>query len=57
MRLSGSLHGLFTLLALGLVIYGLTIVIAIRRGVWFTPDLRPRLWRANGYRGTATVSE
>jgi Na+-driven multidrug efflux pump len=35
LHLTGSLTALFAALALGLVVYGLTVVTAISRGVWF----------------------
>jgi len=35
MRMTGSLAGLFAALALGLVLYGLTVLVAVRAGVWW----------------------
>jgi hypothetical protein len=35
LRLTGSLDGLFAALALGLVVYGLTLAWSIKAGVWF----------------------
>ncbi|MCW5623491.1 MAG: MATE family efflux transporter, partial [Burkholderiales bacterium] len=35
LRATGSLGWLFAALALGLVVYGTTLVVAIRSGVWF----------------------
>jgi hypothetical protein len=35
-RLTGSLTWLFVALALGLVVYGVTIATAIASGVWFS---------------------
>ncbi|AOH87203.1 MATE family efflux transporter (plasmid) [Sphingomonas panacis] len=35
MKLTGSLSGLFAAIALGLVVYGLTILTAVRSGAWF----------------------
>ncbi len=37
LRITGSLTWLFGALALGLVIYGVTIVVAVVAGVWFQP--------------------
>lgn len=39
-RLTGSLDGTFVALALALVIYGGTLVTAVRAGVWFTRRVR-----------------
>jgi putative MATE family efflux protein len=51
-RLTGSLTALFASLALGLVVYGVSLALAIRAGVWFERDQRVRpaqasaaLWR------------
>ena len=35
LRLTGSLNWLFAALALGLVLHGLTLVVAIGTGAWF----------------------
>ena len=35
LRLTGSLNGLFTALALGLIVFGIALAAAIRSGVWF----------------------
>lgn len=35
LKLTGSLTALFAMLALGLVVYGVTVVAAVRAGVWF----------------------
>jgi Na+-driven multidrug efflux pump len=40
---TGSLHGLFAALAAGLVVYGVTLVAAIRAGVWFERSERAQL--------------
>jgi Na+-driven multidrug efflux pump len=45
LRATGSLHWLFSALAVALLIYGVTLAVAIRAGVWFD---RPS--RANGFR-------
>lgn len=37
LRLTGSMTWLFAALALGLLIYGITIVTAVASGAWFTP--------------------
>src|SRR5262244_2422709 len=42
LRLTGSLNWLFAALALGLVLHGLTLVVAIGTGAWFrNPPMRP----------------
>jgi hypothetical protein len=46
-RLTGSLSALFASLALGLIVYGVSLALAIRAGVWFERDQRPRLARAS----------
>ena len=38
LRLTGSLHWLFTALALGLVVYGVSLLLAVRSGIWFAKD-------------------
>ena len=35
LRLTGSLTGVFAMLALGLAAYGVTVAVAVRSGVWF----------------------
>ena len=41
LRLTGSLNWLFAALALGLVLHGLTLLVAIGGGAWFrNPPLR-----------------
>jgi Na+-driven multidrug efflux pump len=35
LRLTGSLNGVFAMLALGLAAYGVMVAIAVRSGVWF----------------------
>jgi Na+-driven multidrug efflux pump len=48
LRLTGSLTWLFAALALGLVVYGVTLSAAIASGVWFARDERThplRFWR------------
>jgi putative MATE family efflux protein len=48
LHLTGSLHAVFAALAIGLVAYGLIVVVAIGRGVWFDPAHRvtlAQLWR------------
>ncbi len=35
LHIGGSVNGLFAALASGLVVYGVTLLIAIRSGVWF----------------------
>jgi hypothetical protein len=35
LHLTGSLTALFAALSLGLIVYGVTVVTAISRGVWF----------------------
>jgi Na+-driven multidrug efflux pump len=37
LRLTGSLHWLFGAVALALVLYGVTLLAAVRAGVWFRP--------------------
>ena len=41
LRATGSLSGLFAALALGLVVYGVVVATAVRRGSWFAPGRRP----------------
>jgi hypothetical protein len=58
LRATGSMNGLFTALALGLVIYGVTLTAAIGTGVWFGRDQRTnplRFWRS-GTRNSAEMS-
>jgi Na+-driven multidrug efflux pump len=43
LHLTGSLQSVFAALALGLAAYGLIVVIAIGRGVWFEPAQRAGL--------------
>jgi Na+-driven multidrug efflux pump len=43
LRWTGSLEGLFAALAVGLVVFGAALVVAIRSGVWFRDGKR---WRA-----------
>ena len=40
LRVTGSLHWLFAALALGLVVYGVSLIAAIGSGVWFARDQR-----------------
>jgi putative MATE family efflux protein len=47
-RATDSIAGLFAALALGLIVYGCSLAVAIARGVWFGGDYRMnplRLWR------------
>jgi putative MATE family efflux protein len=49
LRITGSLSWLFAALALGLVAYGVTLIAAIRSGVWFARDQRTKplgFWRS-----------
>ena len=46
LRLTGSLTWLFAALAFGLVIYGVTIFVAVMAGTWFRPE--PRVAGAHG---------
>jgi Na+-driven multidrug efflux pump len=47
MRATGSVHWLFAALALGLIVYGVTLASAIGSGVWFDRDQRTQAvrWR------------
>jgi putative MATE family efflux protein len=45
LRMTGSMSALFAALAAGLVIYGVTLVTAVRAGVWFDAGT-PRLFRS-----------
>jgi hypothetical protein len=38
LRLTGSLNWLFASLAFGLIVYGVTLTVAVRSGAWFDRD-------------------
>jgi Na+-driven multidrug efflux pump len=52
LRMTGSLVWLFSALALGLVCYGVSLLVAIGSGVWFDRVDRPGLFR----RGVVSLS-
>jgi len=43
LRITGSLNWLFAALALGLIVYGVMLAVAVRSGAWFGQDKAQRL--------------